>query len=112
MSVISGVKIPVMPPEISMEDFLRIGSELVLVMARALVNHPEQITVELKQGETTTVFCLTAAPGDTGQVIGKQGANVAAMRKILQAFSIKAKHRAVLEIIELASTQSLFHKAA
>lgn len=95
-----------------MDDFTRIGSELVLTMARALVDHPEQITIEIQKGVHTTVFYLKMAPGELGQVLGKRAANALAMRKILYGFATKSKRRAVLEIVESASTQAFLKEAA
>lgn len=95
-----------------MEDFSRVGSELVLVMAKALVNHSEQVTVEVQEGENTTVILLKVGPGDLGQVLGRHGANAAAMRKILHGFACKSKRRTVLEIVDLAATQGLSQEAA
>ena len=74
--------------------------ELVETMARALVDHPEQVDVSTEGDETTTILKLRVAPADLGRVIGKQGRNAKAMRTLLQASAAKAKRRALLEILE------------
>jgi len=74
--------------------------ELVDYMAKALVDHPEQVEVSELQGEQTSVIELRVAKEDLGKVIGKQGRTARAMRTILSAASTKIRKRAVLEIIE------------
>lgn len=74
--------------------------ELVEVMSKALVDHPEQVEVSEVDGEQTTVIELKVAKEDLGKVIGKQGRMAQAMRTILGAVSTKLRKRSVLEIIE------------
>ena len=74
--------------------------DLVKFIAQALVDHPEQVTVDEHEGESTTIIELKVAPDDMGKVIGKQGRTARAMRTILGAASTKARKRSVLEILE------------
>jgi predicted RNA-binding protein YlqC (UPF0109 family) len=74
--------------------------ELIDYIARALVDHPEQVTVSEIEGSQTSVLELKVAKEDLGKVIGKQGRTARAMRTILSAASAKSKKRSVLEIIE------------
>ncbi|MEO5358269.1 MAG: KH domain-containing protein [Nitrospirae bacterium YQR-1] len=74
--------------------------ELVEVMARALVDKPEEVSVKEVDGEKTTVFELRVAATDLGKVIGKQGKTARAMRTILSASGTKIGKRSVLEILE------------
>jgi len=74
--------------------------ELVLQIAQALVDKPEQVSVAEVEGNQTTVLELMVAKEDLGKVIGKQGRTAQAMRTILSAVSSKLKKRTVLEIIE------------
>ena len=74
--------------------------ELIDYMAKALVDHPEQVQVSELAGEQTSVIELRVAKEDLGKVIGKQGRTARAMRSILSAASAKIRKRAVLEIIE------------
>ncbi|MBT3514772.1 MAG: KH domain-containing protein [Nitrospina sp.] len=74
--------------------------ELILTMARALVDKPDEVEVREVEGDVTTIFELRVAKGDLGKVIGKQGKTAYAMRSILNASATKLKKRAVLEIIE------------
>lgn len=74
--------------------------ELIEYIAKALVDHPEQVKVTEIEGERTSVIELSVAKEDLGKVIGKQGKTARAIRTILTAASTKLKKRSVLEIIE------------
>ncbi|MBX7147915.1 KH domain-containing protein [bacterium] len=74
--------------------------ELVEMMAKALVDKPEEVEVTEVEGEQTTVVELKVAKDDLGKVIGKQGRTARALRTILGAASTKIRKRSVLEIIE------------
>jgi predicted RNA-binding protein YlqC (UPF0109 family) len=74
--------------------------ELIKYIAEALVDNPEQVSVEEVEGNQTSVLELKVAKEDLGKVIGKQGRTARAMRTILGAASAKIKKRNVLEIIE------------
>ncbi|MFH0998924.1 MAG: KH domain-containing protein [Pseudomonadota bacterium] len=74
--------------------------DLIGYIARALVDHPEQVSVSEIEGNQTSVLSLKVAKEDLGKVIGKQGRTARAMRTILSAASAKIKKRSVLEIIE------------
>jgi predicted RNA-binding protein YlqC (UPF0109 family) len=72
---------------------------LIEQIAKALVDDPQNVTVEQIEGETT-VLELRVAPGDLGKVIGKQGRTARSMRTILGAAGMKLRRRFTLEIIE------------
>ncbi len=74
--------------------------DLITVIAKALVDFPDQVEILEVEGEKTTVLELRVAKEDLGKVIGKQGKTARAMRTILNANATKLKKRAVLEIIE------------
>jgi hypothetical protein len=74
--------------------------ELILFIAKSLVDNPEEVEVMEFEGEKTTVIELRVAQEDLGKVIGKQGRTARAMRTILNATATKIKKRAVLEILE------------
>lgn len=81
------------PANISLKD-------LIEFLARALVDHPDQVHVAEIAGEQTVVLELRVARDDLGKVIGKQGRTVKAMRALLSAASAKLRKRADLEILE------------
>lgn len=74
--------------------------ELVLSIAQALVDKPEEVEVREVEGEKTTVLELKVAATDLGKVIGRQGRTAHAIRTLVNAAATKLKKRAVLEILE------------
>ena len=73
---------------------------LILMIAKSLVDKPDEVNLQEVIGEKTTVLELRVAKEDLGKVIGRQGKTARAMRTILNATATKLKKRAVLEIIE------------
>ena len=74
--------------------------DLVEMIAKALVDNPDQVSVTEVEGEQTTVLELRVAPNDLGKVIGRQGRTARCIRTLLGAASMKLKKRFVLEILE------------
>lgn len=74
--------------------------KLIVHIAQALVDNPEQVEVIELGGQQTSVLELKVAKEDIGKVIGKGGQTVAAMRTILNASSGKEHRRFILEIFE------------
>jgi uncharacterized protein len=75
-------------------------TELVTEIARALVDDPDNVSVEAVADGDATVIRLRVAQSDVGKVIGKQGRTARSMRTILSAASMKLKHRFSLDIVE------------
>jgi predicted RNA-binding protein YlqC (UPF0109 family) len=76
------------------------SKEVVEIIARSLVDSPDEVSVREIEGETATVIELRVASKDLGKVIGKQGRTARAMRTLLRAAGMKLRKRFVLEIIE------------
>ena len=74
--------------------------DLVLFIAKALVDNPEQVAVSEVAGERSTVIELKVADGDRGKVIGKEGRIIKSIRTIVNSASAKLDKRATVEIIE------------
>jgi len=74
--------------------------ELVEMIARALVDNPDQVVVSEVEGEQTTVLELRVAQSDLGKIIGKQGRTARCIRTLLGAAGMKLRKRFVLEILE------------
>ncbi len=74
--------------------------DLILFLARALVENPDQVAVEEIQEPDAVVYELKVAESDLGRVIGRQGRTAKALRTVLSAASAKMKKRAILEILE------------
>jgi predicted RNA-binding protein YlqC (UPF0109 family) len=74
--------------------------ELLELIAKALVDNPDEVKVSEVTGEQTTILELRVAQEDLGKVIGKQGRTARAIRTILSAAGMKLRKRFHLEIIE------------
>jgi predicted RNA-binding protein YlqC (UPF0109 family) len=74
--------------------------DLIEYIAKALVDNPDQVSVNEVDGSQTAVLELKVAKEDLGKIIGKQGRTARAMRTILSASSAKLQRRTVLEIVE------------
>jgi hypothetical protein len=74
--------------------------ELVEIVAKALVDNPDQVQVTQIDGEQTSILELRVHQSDLGKVIGKQGRTARAIRTILAASGMKQRRRYNLEIIE------------
>lgn len=75
-------------------------TNLVEVMAKALVDRPDEVVVTEVEGEQTTVIELKVAKEDLGKIIGREGNNARSLRTILAGVSTKLGRRTVLEILE------------
>ena len=74
--------------------------ELVVFLAKQLVNHPDAVEVKETPADTTSVLELRVAKEDIGRVIGKQGRTAKSIRTILNAVASRTNRKVVLEIIE------------
>ena len=73
---------------------------LVIEIAKALVDAPDAVNVEVIVDQDTAVLRLEVAPADVGKVIGKQGRTARSLRTILGAASMKHRRRFALDIVE------------
>lgn len=73
--------------------------ELIETIAKALVDHPEDIRIYEKEDERSVVFKLSVHPDDMGKVIGKQGRIAKALRTVVHAAAIKDSRRITIEIV-------------
>ena len=74
--------------------------QLVELIAKALVDKPEEVSVKAVEGEQVLVLELSVDPSDLGKVIGKKGRTVKSIRSLLGAAGMKLKKRFTLEILE------------
>jgi predicted RNA-binding protein YlqC (UPF0109 family) len=74
--------------------------DLVEAIAKALVDHSDQVSVRSVDGEQVTVLELKVHPEDLGKVIGRQGRTAKSIRTILGAAGMKLRKRFTLEILE------------
>ncbi|MDR7869921.1 MAG: KH domain-containing protein [Tissierellaceae bacterium] len=74
--------------------------ELVEYIAKALVDNPEEVSVNEIEGTQSIIIELKVAPDDMGKIIGKQGRIAKAIRTVVKAAAIKENKRVVVEIIQ------------
>ena len=74
-----------------MRDFLEF-------IARNLVDHPDEVKIELVEKDSKAIFTLSVSEQDVGKVIGRKGRTAQAMRTLLAAVAAKEGKRAILEI--------------
>jgi predicted RNA-binding protein YlqC (UPF0109 family) len=74
--------------------------ELVEFIAKALVDYPEQVSVNEVEGSQSVIIELKVAQEDMGKIIGKQGRIAKAIRTVVKAAAIKDNKRVVVEIIQ------------
>ncbi len=72
--------------------------ELLEVMAKALVDHPDEVTVTEEQKNDMVVLKLHVAESDMGKVIGKSGRIAKALRQVINAASSRDKLKVVVDI--------------
>ncbi|MGI5900934.1 MAG: KH domain-containing protein [Desulfitobacteriia bacterium] len=72
--------------------------QVVEVLAKALVDHPEQVSVTQSATEKTVHLQLRVASEDMGKVIGKQGKIANAIRTIVKAAAVKDGRRVIVDI--------------
>ncbi|MEY9092032.1 KH domain-containing protein [Paenibacillus sp. RC84] len=73
--------------------------EVITVIAKALVDHPEDVRVNALEGENSVVYELSVHPGDVGKVIGKQGRIAKALRTVVTSAAVKENKRVTVEIM-------------
>ena len=73
--------------------------ELVLFIARSLVDKPDEVKVEMHEDDDAFVIELSVDPSDVGKVIGKQGRIAKAIRTVVKAASVKLPKPVFVEII-------------
>ena len=74
--------------------------ELVEVIAKSLVDHPDEVVVTEKETEKNLVVELKVANEDMGKVIGKQGRIAKSMRTVVKAAATKDDKKVVVEILQ------------
>ena len=74
--------------------------DLVVYIAKSLVDDPDGVEVNVIEGEKSTILELKVSPDDIGKVIGKHGRIAKAVRTILSASATRTGKRIVLEILD------------
>ena len=74
--------------------------ELVEVIAKSLVDYPDQVVVTETENEKAIVLELRVAQSDMGKVIGKQGSIAKAIRSVVKAAASKEEKKVIVEIMQ------------
>jgi len=77
-----------------------VEKELIVYVAKALVDEPDGVEVNVIEGDKSTILELKVAPDDVGKVIGKHGRIAKALRTILSATGTKTGKHIQLEILD------------
>jgi uncharacterized protein len=73
--------------------------QLIDTIAKALVDHPENVRINEKQTDRSIVFELSVHPNDMGKIIGKQGRIAKSLRTVVQAAATKENKRVLIDIV-------------
>ena len=74
--------------------------ELVEVIAKSLVEKPDEVTVTQREDSNAIVVELRVAQSDMGKVIGKQGRIAKALRTVVKAASSKESKKVIVDIVD------------
>ena len=74
--------------------------ELVETIAKALVEHPDEVVVTEKTSGRSILIELQVAPSDMGKVIGKQGRIAKALRSVVKAAASRDDKKVIIDIVE------------
>ena len=74
--------------------------ELVEVIAKSLVDYPDEVNVTETENEKAIVLELRVAQSDMGKVIGKQGRIAKAIRSVVKAAASKEDKKVIVEIVQ------------
>ena len=74
--------------------------DLVEVIAKALVDHPDEVVVTEKTEGKNVIVELHVAQSDMGKVIGKQGRIAKAIRSVVKAAAFKENKKVIVEIVQ------------
>lgn len=75
--------------------------ELVEVIARSLVDKPDEVNVTEREDDNAIVVELRVAQSDMGKVIGKQGRIAKALRTVVKAASSKETRKVIVDIVDV-----------
>ncbi|MDQ3936839.1 MAG: KH domain-containing protein [Actinomycetota bacterium] len=75
--------------------------DLVEYLAKALVDRPDEVSVEeFEEDDGTIVFELTVADDDVGKVIGRNGRTVNALRTVIRASAVRHNRRVLVDVVD------------
>jgi predicted RNA-binding protein YlqC (UPF0109 family) len=73
--------------------------DLIIVIAKALVDHPEEVRVNVVEKDDRFEYRLAVHPDDVGKIIGKQGRIAKSLRTVVTSAAVKETKRVTVEIV-------------
>lgn len=73
--------------------------DVIIVIAKALVDHPEDVRVNVVESDKSITYELSVNPGDVGKVIGKGGRIAKSIRTVVTSAAVKQNKRVTVEIV-------------
>ena len=75
--------------------------ELLEYLARALVDEPDEVSVEtFEEDDGTVVLELTVADDDVGKVIGRGGRTINSLRSVVKASAVRHERRVLIDVVD------------
>ncbi len=74
--------------------------DLVLLLAKSLVDHPDEVEISEVEGEQSVILEIRVAPDDMGKIIGRQGRIIKALRTVVKASAARDDKRVAVEVIQ------------
>jgi predicted RNA-binding protein YlqC (UPF0109 family) len=75
--------------------------DLIEFLARALVDNPDDVSVEsFEEDDGTTVYEVTVAEDDVGKIIGRGGRTVNALRAVVRAAAVREGRRVLVDVVD------------
>lgn len=74
--------------------------ELVEILAKALVDSPDEVVVTEREDAKGIIIELKVAPADMGKVIGKQGRIAKSIRSVVKAAAFKENKKVIVDIVQ------------
>ncbi|KYG64683.1 hypothetical protein AZI86_10755 [Bdellovibrio bacteriovorus] len=80
-------------------EFFKKKIQAILInILQCMLKYPEKMSVEIEQGERTTLFIVDVDKVDFGRLVGSRGKNIESLRTIVQSISGSQGFRAILQI--------------
>jgi uncharacterized protein len=73
--------------------------DVIIVIAKALVDHPEDVSVNVIETDKSVSYELSVHPNDVGKVIGKGGRIAKSIRTVVTSAAVKQNKRVTVEIV-------------
>ena len=86
--------------ETTRQEAIQATRQLLELMIRALVDHPDDVRITPITGSQAVIFEVGVNPEDVRRIIGRKGRTADALRELMTNFGSKARSRFLLEIME------------